>query len=243
MAVVLEVSGDTGTVASTALKYVKSIRSMAQDPGAISRLTTSLELLAPMLAHSVRFIRKIFSASHVIQLLLSSAGTTDQRLKLSPFWSFKYLVDLLHRADDTISVLYQALRSHAFEMALSPSTLLELDLCSTGISILVIMYEYLVHDKILAYAWKHLDSWSNALGPITMQDKSIQELWSAVEMKIRLYTSLKSREEETRRPSPDEKGWILRCYCGDTAEDIQLGQCSGCQVVRYCSKRCQRGSW
>lgn len=263
MAVVLEVSGDTGTVASTALKYVKSIRSMAQDPGAISRLTTSLELLAPMLAHSVRFIRKmskrsvavreecilrqsvkeIFSASHVIQLLLSSAGTTDRRLKLSPFWSFKYLVDLLHRADDTISVLYQALRSHAFEMALSPSTLLELDLCATGISILVIMYEYLVHDKILAYAWKHLDSWSNALGPITMQDKSIQELWSAVEMKIRLYTSLKSREEETRRPSPDEKGWILRCYCGDTAEDIQLRQCSGCQVVRYCSKRCQRGSW
>lgn len=230
MAVVLEVSGDTGTVASTALKYVKSIRSMAQDPGAIPRLTTSLELLAPMLSYCVRFIRKmskrsiavreecilrqsvkeVFSASRVIQLLLSSTGTTDRGLQLSLFWSFKYLVDLLYRADDTISVLHQALRSHAFEIALSPSMPLELDLCATNISILVILYEYLVHDKILAYAWKHLDSWSNALGPIAMQDKSIQERWSAVEMKVRLYTSLKTREEEIRRPSLDEKGWILR---------------------------------
>ncbi|KIK35176.1 hypothetical protein CY34DRAFT_596593 [Suillus luteus UH-Slu-Lm8-n1] len=265
MAVVLEleVSGDTGIVASTALKYVKSIRSMAQDPGAISRLTTSVELLAPMLSYSVKFIRKtskrsvavreecilrqsvkeIFSASRVIQLLLSSTGTTDRGLKLSLFWSFKYLADLLYRADDTISVLHQALRSHAFEIALSPSMPLELHLCASDISILVILYEYLVHDKILACAWNHLDSWSNALGPIAMQDKSIQERWSAVEMKIRLYTSLKTREEEIRRPSLDDKGWILRCYCSDTTEDIQLRQCSGCQVVRYCSKRCQRGSW
>ncbi|KAG2131314.1 hypothetical protein DEU56DRAFT_813932 [Suillus clintonianus] len=62
-------------------------------------------------------------------------------------------------------------------------------------------------------------------------------------MKIRLYVSLRSREEMIRRPSPNKKGWILRCYCDDTAEDIQLRQCSGCQVVRYCSKRCQRDSW
>ncbi|KAG2035220.1 hypothetical protein BDR03DRAFT_962958 [Suillus americanus] len=47
----------------------------------------------------------------------------------------------------------------------------------------------------------------------------------------------------TRWPSPSEKGWVLQCYCGGTAEDIHLRQCAGCHVVRYCSKRCQRDSW
>ncbi|KAG1883350.1 hypothetical protein F4604DRAFT_1737716 [Suillus subluteus] len=263
MAIVLEVSGDTGAVASMALKYVKSVRSMARDPDAISRPSASPELLASMLSHCVRFIRdmskrsvamreecivrqsvrEIFSASRAIQFLLSFAGTMEQRLKPSLFWSFEYLADLLDHADDTISVLHQALRSHAFEIALGTPRPLEVDLNDIRTSILMILYDYLVYDKILTYAWKHLDSWSNTLGPIATQNQTIQERWSAVDTKIRLYAGLKFREERIRRPSPDEKGWILRCYCGDTAEDIQLRQCSGCQVVRYCSKRCQRDSW
>ncbi|KAG2035218.1 hypothetical protein BDR03DRAFT_1093284, partial [Suillus americanus] len=110
-------------------------------------------------------------------------------------------------------------------------------------SFLVILRDYLVYDKILAYACKHVDAWSNALGPGVIQDEAIQKRWSAVEMKIRLYASLKFKEEMIRRPSSDKKGWILRCNCGDTTNDIQLRQCSECQVARYCSKRCQLDSW
>ncbi|KAG1728656.1 hypothetical protein EDB19DRAFT_1746006 [Suillus lakei] len=264
MAIVLEVSGDTGTVASTALKYVKTIRLMALDPDAISGLPTSLELLSPMLSYCVRFIREIskqsaavreeciirqsikeiFSVSRVIQLLLSSTGTMEQRLKPSLSWSFGYLADLLDHADDTISVLYQALRSHAFEIAMGlkgPSV--EVEFNGINKSFPALLYNYLVHDKILTYACKHVDAWSNALGPIVRQDETTRDRWSIVEMKIRLYANLKSREEMIRRPSPDEKGWVLRCHCRDTAEDNQLRQCAGCQVARYCSKRCQRDSW
>jgi len=232
MAVVLEVSGDIGAVASTALKYVKSVRSMAQDPDAILRSSTSPELFAHMLSFCIRFImemskcsvtmreecivrqsvREIFSTSRVIQLLLSSAETMEQRLKPSFLWSFEYLADLLDHADDTVSVLHQALRSHALETALSTSRPLEMDHsdnCITS-SVLLMLYDHLVHDKILTYAWKHVDSWSNTLGSIAMQDKTIRKCWFTVESKIRLYASLKSREETMRRPSPNEKGWVLR---------------------------------
>ncbi|KAG1839548.1 hypothetical protein DFJ58DRAFT_811998, partial [Suillus subalutaceus] len=188
-------------------------------------------------------VQRIFLACHVIQLL--SSTESDRTFGISTLtWNFEYLAALLDRADDTIQVLHQALRSNAFEIAMGlKGPLVEVDPNYIDRGFLAMLYYYLVHDKILTYACKHVDAWSNAIVPIVIQDETIRKDWFPVEMKIRLYASLKSREEMIRRPSPDEKGWILRCYCGDTTEDIQLMQCSGCQVVRYCSKRCQRDSW
>ncbi|KAG1839547.1 hypothetical protein DFJ58DRAFT_811997 [Suillus subalutaceus] len=190
-------------------------------------------------------VKRIFLVCRVIHLRLSSMESMDHTFSnFTLVWSFKYLAALLIRADDTIPVLLQALHSNAFEIAMGlKGPPVEADFNDDKKSFLVILHGYLVYDKILTYACKHVDAWSNALGPGVIQDEAIRKRWSAVEMKIRLYASLKSREEMIRRPSSDEKGWILRCYCGDTAEDIQLRQCSECQVVRYCSKRCQRDSW
>lgn len=261
MNAMFEVSGDIGTVVSTALEYVSHMGSMAIDPDRVTNLPTSLGVLtyafsncvsiiveisghstaareALVLRHSVE---KIFLISRVIHLDLYSIESVFSKSTL--FWSFNYLAFLLCRADNTISVLHQALHSDAFEIAMGlngPPVEVDLD---GHTSFLLMLHGYLVYDKILTYACKHVDTWSNTLGPVVVPDETIRKRWSAVERTIRLYASLKSREEMIRRPSPDEKGWILRCYCGDSTEGIQLRQCSECQVVRYCSKRCQRDSW
>ncbi|KAG1883353.1 hypothetical protein F4604DRAFT_285580 [Suillus subluteus] len=250
MTTMLEVSGDIGTVASTALAYVVYIESMAQDPNKVTNLRSSLGLLAHMFSNCVviimeiskhstavreefilrQSVKRIFLVCRIIHLRLSSMESMDHTFSnFTLVWSFKYLAALLIRADDTIPVLLQALHSNAFEIAMGlKGPPVEADFNDDKKSFLVILHGYLVYDKILTYACKHVDAWSNALGPGVIQDEAIRKRWSAVEMKIRLYASLKSREEMIRRPSPDEKGWILRCYCGDTAEDIQLRQCSEC---------------
>ena len=36
----------------------------------------------------------------------------------------------------------------------------------------------------------------------------------------------------------------MKCNgCGSAAKDQCLSVCSGCRLVRYCSKECQKGSW
>jgi hypothetical protein len=127
---------------------------------------------------------------------------------------------------------------------------------------LAILTHYTMYDKILTYALKHLDALSNALDPIARQDEAIRMRWSITEQYVRGCADLKSDEEMVRRPSPNEKGWVLRvsrihpsllsmltilvlliqCRCA-TVDDTQLLQCAGCEVVRYCSKQCQRDSW
>ncbi|KAG2149091.1 uncharacterized protein EDB93DRAFT_360443 [Suillus bovinus] len=265
MTTMLEVSGDIGRLVSTALGYVIHIGSMAQDPKKVTDPRRSLGALAHTFSNCVIVIfelskhsaavreefilqlsvKKIFLNCRAFQLLLSSIERMDPTAgKLSFVWSFDYLVLLLARANNTIPVLYQALHSNAFETAMSiKGPPVEADKYCHKKSFLVILHGYLVYDKILTYACTHVDAWSSAFTPNVIQDETVRKGWLAVKMKIRLYASLKSREEMMRRPSPNEKGWILRCYCGDTREDIQLKQCSECQVVRYCSKRCQRDSW
>ncbi|KAG0695603.1 hypothetical protein DFH29DRAFT_954699 [Suillus ampliporus] len=256
--VLLEVSGGTGTAASTALKYVKNIRAMVQDR--VSTLSTSLKLLVPTMEsycfhfimemgkHSAvmreefidrQSVKEIFSACRVMFF----TGSMDSGHQLSLILSFEYLADLLDHADDTISVLYQALRARAFEIAMVTLKPLEVDLTKIGTDFLATLHNFLVHDKILTSACKRVDAWSNTLRSIARHDETIWERWSALETKIRLYASLRSREEMMRRPLPDQKGWILRCSCGGSAEDVQLMQCAGCEVARYCSRRCQRDSW
>ncbi|KAG1895353.1 uncharacterized protein F5891DRAFT_1058987 [Suillus fuscotomentosus] len=265
MTTVLEVSGDIGTVVSTALEYVMHMGLMAQDPNKVTSLPTSLGMLTHTFSNCVIVIielskhsaamreefilrlsvKKIFLICRIIQLLFSSGESMDPTFgKSTLVQSFLYLIALLLRANNTVPVLHQALHSYAFEIAMGiQGPAVEVDLRDYKKSFLVILDIFLVYDKILTYAYKHVDAWSNALGPDVLPDETIRKRWSAVETKIRLYASLKSREEKIRRPSPDKKGWILRCYCGDTTEDTQLRQCSECQVVRYCSKRCQRDSW
>ncbi|KAG1796307.1 uncharacterized protein HD556DRAFT_293844 [Suillus plorans] len=157
-------------------------------------------------------VKKIFLICRIIQLLFSSGESLDPTFgKSTLVQSFVYLVVLLFRANNTVPVLHQALHSYAFEIAMGiQGPAVEVDLRDYKKSFLVILDIFLVYDKILTYAYKRVDAWSNALGPDVLPDETIRKRWSAVETKIRLYASLKSREEKIRRPSPDKKGWILR---------------------------------
>jgi hypothetical protein len=234
MTTMLEVSGDIDTVVSTALEYVMHIGSMAQDPKKVASLPSPpLDILAHMFWNCVDIIiqisdhsaavreefilrqsvRRIFLVCRLIQLQIFSIESTDRTFgKPTLVWSFEYLVALLVHADDTIPVLHQALHSNAFEIvAMSlEGPPVEADFNDHNESFLVTLEYYLVYDKILTYACKHVDAWSNALEPILIQNEAIRKCWSRVKVKTRLFSSLKSREEMIRRPSPDEKGWILR---------------------------------
>ncbi|KAG1839550.1 hypothetical protein DFJ58DRAFT_105323 [Suillus subalutaceus] len=180
-------------------------------------------------------IRHIFSALRILQPLIPGKGSTEQALA----WSFQYLFFLLERADDPVSVFHEALRSHALETAVHMAPFgpvkMEANLHNISADFFEILYHYLVHDKILTYTCKHV-------GPIARQDENLWKDWSAMERTIRSYVSLRSKEEMIKRQLFNEKGWFLKCRSG-TTEDTQLRQCAGCQVVRYCSKRCQRDSW
>jgi hypothetical protein len=164
-------------------------------------------------------------------------------------------------------VFYEALRARALEIAVRMTPFgpvkIEANLHNISAGFFEILYHYLVHDKILTYTCKHVGAWSNALGPIARQDKNFWKGWSAIERTIRSYATLRSKEEMIRRPLSNAKGWFLKvshrlwcfvpvdhstwvlkyCYCDGTTANIQLRQCAGCQVVRYCSKRYQRDSW
>ncbi|KAG1740017.1 hypothetical protein EDB19DRAFT_2025042 [Suillus lakei] len=98
-----------------------------------------------------------------------------------------------------------------------------------------ILYHDMVYDKILTYACKHVDAWSDVLVPIVKQDGNFSDVLPVIEETIRLYVTLRFKEI-IRQPSPNEKGWFLQRICG-------LGNARDVQVVRYCSKRCRRDSW
>ncbi|KAG2149102.1 uncharacterized protein EDB93DRAFT_1143656 [Suillus bovinus] len=261
----VEVSDGIDTVTSAALKYIKSIRSMAKDPDMTSNtfklrllastfsccvaiiLTTSMYNDAMREAYILRqSVKEIFSALHALQSLPPGKGSMASALCST----FPYLEFLLENADDPVSALHQALCAHAIEtmVHISPSEHLdveevEIDYRKTSEAFFSILISYILHDKILSYVSKHVDAWSDDLGPIVRQDKRLWDVWSKAEQTIRSYGVLRSRAEMIVWPSPSEKGWVLQCYCGDTAEDICFKQCAGCQVVRYCSKQCQRDSW
>ncbi|KAG2149098.1 uncharacterized protein EDB93DRAFT_360764 [Suillus bovinus] len=162
-----------------------------------------------------------------------------------------YLASLLESADDPVSALHQALCASALEtiVDISHSGCMEdedpADLFNITEAFFWILYKYIPHDKILSYVSKHVDAWSDDLGPTVRQNKRLWDVWYKVEQTIRSYGALRSWAETTWWPSPSEKGCFLQCSCGRNAEleDIRLRQCAGCQVVRYCSKQCQRDSW
>lgn len=251
----LEVSGGIGSFTSAALKYVKTIPSVANDPDmtssagriklnqVVGMFSTCVRFLTGTSLHSAAIregfvarhsIRHVFSALRILQGLIPSKESMEQALVAS----FEFLFFLLEHADDPVSVLYEALRARALETAVRMAPFetvdIEVDLRNIDAVFFEILYRYLVYDKILAYTCKHVDAWSNALGPIARQDEKLWKDWSAMERTIRAYATL--REEMIGR-------WFLGCHCGGTTTDIQLRQCAGCQVVRYCSKRCQRDSW
>lgn len=251
----LEVSGGIGPFTSAALKYVKTIPSVANDPDITSSaVRMELNQVVGMFSTCVRFfmgmslhsaairegfvarhsIRHIFSALRILQGLIPDKESMEQALAAS----FGYLFFLLERADGPVSVLYEALRARALETAVRMAPFepvdIEVDLRNIDAIFFRKLQHYLVYDKILAYTCKHVDAWSNALGPIARQDENLWKDWSAMERTIRSYATL--REQMIGR-------WFLGCHCGGTTTDIQLRQCAGCQVVRYCSKRCQRDSW
>ncbi|KAG2104736.1 uncharacterized protein F5147DRAFT_263433 [Suillus discolor] len=265
--ILLEVSGGIDAVTSAALKYLKSLRSMAKDPDIASN-AVKLKLLIPMFSHCIRIIattsmldaaireayvlrqsvKEIFWALHVLQSL--PLGKESMPQALAP--SFTYLDFLLKRADDPVSALHQALCARAFEtmVHISPSgplpvemKVVETDPRRINEAFFWILFKYILHDKILSYVCKHVDAWSNDLGPVVRQEKHLLDIWSHIEQTIRAYGALRFKAETICWPSPSEKGWVLQCHCGGTAEDIRFRQCAGCQVVRYCSKRCQRDSW
>ncbi|KAG1775860.1 hypothetical protein EV702DRAFT_405349 [Suillus placidus] len=237
----LEVSGGISPFTSAALKYVKTIPSMAKGPDITSEafwVEMMLIQVVTMISTCVRFIigtsmhsaairegfilrhsiRHIFSALRILQPLIPGMGSTEQALASS----FRYLFFLLERADVPVSVFHEALRTHALEIAVRMAPFgpvkMEAELHNISADFFEISYHYLVHDKILTYTCKHVDAWSNTLGPIARQDENLWKDWSAMERTIRSYVSLRSEEEMIRRPLSNEKGWLLKCYCGGTTE-------------------------
>ncbi|KAG1826554.1 hypothetical protein EV424DRAFT_634391 [Suillus variegatus] len=262
----VEVAGGIGPFTSAALKYVKAIASVTnlKDPDITSEAVrieliqvvtmfstcvgfitgTSMQSAAIREGFIVRHsIRHIFSTLRILQPLIPGRGSTEKALASS----FQYLFFLLERADVPVSVFHEALRARALEIAVRMAPFepvkMEANLHNISADFFEILYHYLVHDKILTYTCKHVNTWSNTLGPIARQDENLWKDWSAMERTIRSYVSLRSKEEMIRRPLSNEKGWFLKCYCSGITKDIQLRQCAGCQVVRYCSKQCQRDSW
>ncbi|KAG2096056.1 uncharacterized protein F5147DRAFT_716829 [Suillus discolor] len=262
--ILLELSGGIDAVTSAALKYLKSLRSMAKDPD-IAFKAFKFGLLVPvfsccigiiatmsMLDAAIReayvprqSVKEIFGALRVLQSLPLGRESMADALASS----FTYLDFLLKRGDDPVSALHQALCAHAFEtiVHISPSgpevKVVETDPRRINEVFFRILFRYSLHDKILSYVCKHVDAWSNNLGPIVRQDEHLLDIWSSLEQTIRTYGTLKFKAETIWWPSLSKKGWVLQCYCSGTAEDICFRQCAGCQVVRYCSKRCQRDSW
>lgn len=215
----LEVSGGIGPFTSAALKYVKTIPTVAKDPDitskdvrmeliqAIAMFSTCVCFIMGTSRHDVAIregfivrhsIRHIFSALRILQPLIPlipGMGSTENALASS----FRYLFFLLEYADGPVSVFYEALRARALEVAVRMAPFeplkMEANLHNINADFFEILYHYLVHDKILSYTCKHVDAWSNALGPVARQDKNLWKDWFAMEWTIRSYVSLRSKEE------------------------------------------------
>lgn len=270
----LEVSGGIGPFTSAALKYVKTVSSVANVPDVTLWAALQLVQVEAMFSTCVKFIigtslhssairegfvarhsiRHIFSALRILQPLFPHQESMEQALASS----FQYLFFLLQHADGPVTVFHEALHARVLEtavrMALFGPVNMKVDLHNINANFFEILYHYLVYDKILAYTCKHVDAWSNALGPIARQDEKLWKDWSSMERTIRSYATL--REERIGRwflkvshrlwcfvPVDHSTCVLKQCHCGGTTTDFQLRQCAGCQVVRYCSKRCQRESW
>jgi hypothetical protein len=227
-ATILEVAGGIVTVTRTTLKYVKSIRSMVRDPD------IPLRMLVMVLSHCVEFIsrtseysvtiredyilrksvKEIFSTLRVIQLLIHATGSMDRVFGPAFGSVLQYFLTMFNKADDTVSVFYQALCSQALATAacIDPSIPLDygfhINTWITGF--LAILSHYIVYDKILTYTLKHLDVLSSALDPITRQDEALRERWHITKQYIRVYGDLRLREEMTMQPLSNQKGWLLR---------------------------------
>lgn len=237
--ILLEVSGGIDAVTSAALKYLKSLRSMAKDPDIASK-AFKLELLVLVFSHCVRIIattsmldaaireayvlrqsvKEIFAALRVLQSL--PLGKESMAQALAP--SFTYLDFLLKHADDPASALHQALCARAFEtmVHISPSgplevpKLVETDPRRINEAFFRILFKYSLDDKILSYVCKHVDAWSNNLGPTVRQEKYLLDIWSSVEQTLRVYGTLRFKAETIWWPSPSKKGWVLqvsRLHC------------------------------
>jgi hypothetical protein len=226
----LEVAGGIDSVISAALKYVKSIRSMAQDPDIISTslhvtLSQSVEVIIRTSEYNAaireeyilrKSVKEIFSTLRIIQPLLHATRSMDH--VLAPLISsvFHYFAAMIRDVDDVISVFYQALSSRALETVvhIGPSIPLDHSLRAHIIrwvmNFLAILSHYTMYDKILTYTLKRLDALSSALDPIARQDEAFQGLWRKTERYIRVYGCLRLKEEMMRRPLPDEKGWLLQ---------------------------------
>ncbi|KAG1876054.1 hypothetical protein C8R48DRAFT_690605 [Suillus tomentosus] len=230
--ILLEVSGGIDAVTSAALRYLKSLRSMAKDPDIVSN-AFKLELLVPvfsccigiiatmsMLDAAIReayvlrqSVKETFGALRVLQSL--PLGREGMAQALAP--SFTYLDFLLKRGDDPVSALHQALCAHAFEtmVHISPSGPLEVKIVETdprriNEAFFRILFKYSLDDKILSYVCKHVDAWSHNLGPIVRQDEHLLDLWFKVEQSIRTYGTLRSNAETIWWPSPSERSWVLQ---------------------------------
>ncbi|OAX35664.1 hypothetical protein K503DRAFT_868100 [Rhizopogon vinicolor AM-OR11-026] len=213
--------------ASAALKYVKSIRSRAQNPDItldmlIVTLANSVDLIMRTGEHSAAIreeyilrqsIKNVFLALRVIQRLLRATGSMDHPLRQrlsSIFHYFSTDSTTSDDANDAVSVFYQALRSHALEttVGMDPSRPLspEVDINGWITHILAILVQYIVYDKILTYALKHLDTLSRVLDPMARQDETLRKHWCILEQYIGFYAGLRSNEEMKRKSSPNKRG-------------------------------------
>jgi hypothetical protein len=228
---ILEVAGGIGSLVSAALKYVKSVRPMTQDPVIIS---TSLHLLTETLSGSVEFIirtsqysaaireeyilrksvKEIFSAFRIIQPLLHATGSMDHMLAPLIHLLYQYFSASFRDADDAISVFYQALSSHALETVVCIGHCISLDhrapIIRWVMDLLAILARYIMYDKILTYTLSHIDVLSSAIDPIARQNEALQRLWHNIERCTRMYGYLRLKGEMMRRPLSDAKGWLLR---------------------------------
>jgi hypothetical protein len=225
---ILEVAGGIVTVTSTALKYVKSIRSMAQDPDIPRRmlvtvLSCCVEFISKTSEYSItiredyilrKSVKEIFSTLRVIQLLLHATGSMDRVLVPAFGTVLHYFLTMFTKADDTVSVFYQALSSQALAAAACIDLSIPLhhgvQINNWLIIFLGILSDYTVYDKILTYALRHLDVWSSALDPITRQDETVRECWHMTKQYIQIYSSVRLRGEMMTQPLSNEKGWRLR---------------------------------
>lgn len=236
--ITLEVAGDIDTVASTALKHLRSLRSMAQDPDILS---TSIHMVITGFSMCVAFI--IMSSEHsaalreeyilrqsvkeiflglrdVLPLLHHDAAEGFDMFKQPLGSALLYFSTVFYNTDDAVSIFYQALRSHALESAVrmlqdSSATLtFDVDINEWISDFLGILSKYAMYNKILTCALKHLDALSSAFAQISRQHESVLERWSILERYIPACAVFRSEEEMRRRPSTDAKGWLLRVSHG-----------------------------
>ena len=239
--IILEVAGDIDTVASTALKYLRSLRSMAQYPAILS---TSIHMVITGFSMCVMFIirsgehsaalreeyilrqsvKEIFLGLRVILPLLHHDATEGfEHMFRPPLGSvLHYFSTVFYNADhDGVSVFYQALRSHALESAVrmlqedsSTPLIYDVDMNVWISDFLGILSHYAMYNKILTCALKHLNALSTAFAQTTRQSETVRKRWCMLERYVLAYNVFRSEEEMRRRPSTNAEGWLLRVSHG-----------------------------